>query len=105
SRTGSMRVSVMVVVLVAFEDLSARHDEDPPAGAHHLDRGAIERRQDFGRNHLVDGAEGGAAFAEIEHAIDRAEQLVELMGGEENGQPEAPAEITDEFDHHMLLMR
>ena len=80
---------VTVVVLVRWASLStscrAGHDEDLAAGPHHLDLRAIEARQHGRRDHLVDRAERRLAAAEIEHTVDRAEQLVDLMGAEEDG--------------------
>jgi hypothetical protein len=70
----------MVVMVLALDVLALRHDEDPPAGPDHLDRRAVEPGEGGRRHQLVYGAEGGVAVAEIEDAVDSAEQLVELVG-------------------------
>ena len=78
----------MVIVLVemgAGLDLArAGKDEDVPAGAHHLDRRAVEPREHGRRDHLLDGAERRLAAAEIEHTVDRAEKLVQFVRAEED---------------------
>ena len=94
----------MVVMVLALDVLALRHDEDAAAGADDFDRRAVEAGQGRRRHHLVDGAEGGVAVAEIEDAIDRAEELVELMGAEEDGQAEFAREPADEVDDDMLLV-
>src|SRR5271169_1175454 len=68
---------VMVVQMVGNLDVAAaRHDEDVAAGAHHLNVGAVKPRQYRRGDHFLDGAEHRLPVAEIEHAVERAEQLV-----------------------------
>ena len=69
------------------------HDEDAAAGPHHIDVRAVELRQHRAGDDLVDGAERGMAVAEIEHAVDGAEQLVDLMRAEQHGNAEPLAQI------------
>ena len=75
----------------------------PPARMTSILR-AVEAGEDRRRHHLVDGAESGAAAAEIEHAVDGAEQLVQLMGAEQDGEAELLRQAADEVDDDVLLM-
>src|ERR1700693_5344946 len=83
-----VRRPVAVAMLVALHVLVTRHDEDTALHAHHVDLGSVETRQHRARDHFVDGAERRLAASEIEHAIERAEQRVELMGAEQDRDPE-----------------
>ncbi len=75
-------VTMVVQMVGAFDVAPARQHEDMAVGAHHADSRAVELRQHRRRHHLGDGAERGMAIAEIEHAIERADQLIELVGAE-----------------------
>ena len=80
-------VIVMAVVMRmvgALDVAAARQHENMPFGAHHVDIGAVKLRQHRRRDHFVDGAERGVAVAEIKHAIERADQLIELVGAEQH---------------------
>src|SRR5208337_4213004 len=81
-----MAMMMVVVVIVTFvvlmrgmlDIVTARQDEDVPVGVHHANFRAVELRQHRGRDHLRHGAECGMAIAEVEHAVERADQLIEL---------------------------
>ena len=92
-------------MLIAFDDCAAGHDEDMPVGADDLDRRAVEARQDGGLDDLVDGPKGCVAVAEIEDAVDGADDLVEFMGAEEDGEPELAGEVANQVDDDVLLVR
>src|SRR5450755_2041924 len=78
-----MLVAAMVVLMVGNLHVApARHDEDVALRAHHLDVGVVEPRQHRRGDHFVDGAEYRLAVAEIEHAVERAEQLIEFVRAE-----------------------
>src|SRR5664279_1129519 len=79
-----MPMAVIVVVLMVGNLYvePARHDKNVAFGAHHLNVGVIEPREHRRSDHFLDGAEYRLAVAEIEHAVDRAEQLVELVRAE-----------------------
>ena len=85
-------------MVLALDMRAFGHDEDAAAGADHLDRGAVEPRQGCRGHDLVDRAEGGVAVAEIEDAVDRAEELVELVGAEQDGEAELARQPPDEVD-------
>src|SRR5664279_4513802 len=74
----AMAVIVVVHMVGNLDVAAARHDEDVAVGAHHLNVGAVKPREHRRGDHLLDGAEHRLAVAEIEHAVERAEQLVEL---------------------------
>src|SRR5579863_667096 len=80
-------VAVMVVVDVGgmLDVASAREHEHVPVRMHHLDIGAVELGQHRAGRHLRHGAERGVAVAEIEHPIERADQLIEFVGAEQHG--------------------
>ena len=105
---GDDRDDVVVVTMVmqmvgALDVASARQHEDMAVGAHDLDLGAVELRQHRGRNHLIDGAERGVTVAEIEHAIERADQLIELVGAEQDRDVTLAGEATNQIDDCLLI--
>ena len=78
-------VVVIVQVGITLERTGLGEDEDVAAGADHLNRRAVKTRQDGFGDDLIDGAERGLTAAEIKHAVDRAEKLVQLMGAKQHG--------------------
>ena len=102
-----MMMAVIVVVLVRpMLDLApARQHEDMPAGVHHVDVGAVEPRQHRRGDDLVDGAKHGLAVAEIEHAVERADELVELVRAEQNRDAALAADAAHHVDRHLLVSR
>src|SRR5271169_4428183 len=74
-----MRGPVFVAMHVAFHVVAAGHDEDTTLQADDVDLGAVEARQHRPRDHFVDGAERRLPPAEIKHAVERAEQRVQLV--------------------------
>ena len=83
-----VRRTVFVPVFVLFHVVPAGHDENAAFQADDLDRGAIQARQHRAGDHLVDGAERRMPIAEIQHAVERAQQRVQLMRAEQHGDPE-----------------
>src|SRR5665213_3441664 len=75
-------VPVIVRMFDAFDVAPARHHEDMPLGAQHADVRPEQPRQHRRGDDFVDGAEHRLTVAKIEHAVERAEQLVELMRAE-----------------------
>src|SRR5579872_4704562 len=95
----AMLMAVMVVEMIrALDVASARHHENMAVGAHHMDFGAIEPGQDRGGHHLLDGTEHRLAAAEIKHAIERAEQLVEFMRAEQHRDLALAADLPHDLD-------
>jgi hypothetical protein len=101
-----MRLFVMLVpVVVPFDVLPRGHHEDPAIEMHHFDRRAIEPRQHRTGNDLVDRAQRRLAAAEIEHAIDRAQQRVQFMGTEQDGDAQFDLKRFDQVDNLALVVR
>lgn len=108
-----MTVVMFVLVLVAFlvrvielVDFDiARHHEDAAIHAHHVDRRAVQARKDGLRNDLVDGAERRASAAEIQHAVERIQQRIELVRREQHGDIQLALHAPHEFDHARLMPR
>src|SRR5258708_39211584 len=90
-----VRRPVGVAMRLVFDVLVAGHDEDAALEADALDLRSVEARQHRARDHFIDRAQRGLAAPEIEHAIERAEQRVELMSAEQDRDPELPL---DRFD-------
>src|SRR5664279_1654908 len=96
-----MLVAARAVIVVAqmvgnLHVAAARHDEEVTVGAHHLDLGAVEAREHRRGDYFLHGAAHRLAVAEIEHAIERAEQLIELMRAEQHGDLALAADVA----HH-----
>src|SRR5580704_3564485 len=98
-----MGVAVTVAMLVALHVLVTRHHEDTALYAHHVDLGSVQARQHRAGDHLIHGAERRLPASEIEHAIERTEQWVELMGTEQDRDPELHLQRFHQGDHGMLV--
>ena len=70
---------VFVPVIFPLHVVLSRHDENAGADTNHLDRRSIQARQDWAGDDLIDGAERRMAVAQIEHAVERAKQRIELV--------------------------
>src|SRR5271156_3017714 len=110
----SMRVVVIVrmavpVVIVAMRvtlDVDvARHDVEAIFDAHDLDRRLIKARQHRSSDDLVHGADHRRSRAEIEHAIDRVDQRIELVGAEQNRNLQIVADAPCGFNDALLMRR
>src|ERR1039457_1289425 len=105
----NMSVMMLVAVIVVVQMVgnlhiaAARHHEDVAGGAHHLDLGAVEAREHRRGDYFLHGAEYRLAVAEIEHAIERAEQLIELMRAEQHGDLALAADLAHHVDRHLLM--
>ena len=89
---------------------ASRSTSTPPAmtkyavpHAHDLDLGAIEPRQHRPGDDLVDRAEHRRAGAEIEHAVDRVDERVELVGAEQDRDLEFVAQPARDLDDARLM--
>ncbi len=70
-----------------------------------FDLGAIEARQHRPGHNLVDRADHRRACAEIEHAVDRVDERVELVGAEHDRDLEIVADAPRGFDDALLMRR
>src|SRR6476660_9738332 len=80
----AMTMIMVVHVINAFDVASARHHENMAAGAHDLNVRAVEPRKNRCLHNLIDRPEHGLPVTEIEHAIKRSQQLVQLMRAEQH---------------------
>src|SRR5579872_4773536 len=78
----------IVAMAVAFQFVAARHHEDAAFDPHDFDLGAIEAGQHGPGDDFIDGAERRLAAAEIEYAVDGAEQRIEFVRAEQHGDPQ-----------------
>ena len=87
----------------ALDVAAAREHENMPVGPHHLDLGAVELRQHRRGGDFRHGAERGMAVAEIEHAVERADQLIEFVGAEQHRDVALAGKAADQVDHRLLI--
>jgi hypothetical protein len=64
----------VVTMRIVLEIVAGRHDEDAPVQPHDLDLGLVQPAQHRTRDDLIDAAQRRVGAAEVEHAIERAEQ-------------------------------
>src|ERR1700727_301234 len=77
----SMAVGVVIVAMrVALDVDVARHHVKAIPDAHDFDLSAVEARQHRSGDDLVDRPDHGFAPAEIEDAVNRIDERIELMG-------------------------
>ncbi len=100
-----VRGPVVVAMHVAFHVVAAGHDEDPALQADDVDLGSVEARQHRPGDHFVDGTERRLPPPEIKHAVERAEQRVQLVGAEQDGDPEFGLERLHQLHHLALVVR
>src|SRR5665213_1440065 len=101
----SVRRAVVMAVRVALQIMPAGHDEDAALQADDVDLGSIEARQHRPGDHVGDGAKRRLRPPEIKHAIERAEQRVQLVDAEQNGDPEFGLKRLHQLHHVALEMR
>src|SRR4051812_3996435 len=99
--------SMVVVVPVRLGvDLAVRgDDEDPLLDADDVDRPAVKAREHVAAHDFLNRAERGAAAAEIEDAVHRAEERVQLVRGEEDGDAERLLHAPHQLDDGALVAR
>src|SRR5262252_4055956 len=97
---------MLVLVRVVLEIVPARrHHEDAAVQTDHLDVGSVESAQHRAGDHLVDPAERRMGAAEIEHAVERAQQRIDLVRAEQHRQAQRAADISHHVDHRLLMVR
>jgi hypothetical protein len=95
---------MLVPMAVMFHLMAAGHHEDPAVQSDHVDFGSIQARQDGAGDNLVDRAKRRLAATQIEHAVERSEQRVQLVGGEQHGDSKFGLQGLHQRDHLMLVM-
>ena len=96
---------VVVAMRLALDVDVARHDEIAVLDAHDLDLRPVEARQHRPGDDLVDRADHRRAAAEIEHAVDRVDQRIELVGAEHDRDLELVADAPRDLDDALLMRR
>ena len=96
-------VTVVMQMIGALDIAAARQHEDMPVGMHHVDIRAVKLRQHRRRDHLRHGAERGMAIAEVEHAVERADQLIELVSAEQHRDVALAGEAAHQVDNRFLI--
>src|SRR5215472_908727 len=92
-------MTVMIVLMgIAFDVMCAGHYEDSSAHPHDVDVGAIESRQNRSGDHLCDRSESGMPIAEVENPVQGAEQWVDLVRAEQDGDAEFALQRASQFD-------
>ena len=56
-------------------------------------------------DHLLDGAERGLPTGQIEHAVERTQQRIQLVRAEQHRDPEFQLQRLGQLDHGALMMR
>src|SRR5580704_7876212 len=87
--------SNIVPMLVALDLIGAGHHEHSTLQEHHVDVGPVKPRQDRGRDHFLDRADRGLPVTQIEDAIDRTDERIDLVGAEKHGELEFAIEFGD----------
>src|SRR6202021_1980199 len=102
----SMAVGMVIVAMRVPLDVDvAGHHEIAILDAHHFDRRAIEARQHRPVNDVVDRPDHRLAPAEIEHAVDRVDQRIELVGAEQDRNLQIVADAPCGFNDALLMRR
>src|ERR1700758_100896 len=100
---------VRVILLVQMDHVldvaSLRHNEDMSIGADHVDFRSVKPRQNRCGHHLLDGTERGPSATEVEHTVEGAQQLVQLVGAEQNCDTTLATEAPNEVYGDLLVVR
>ena len=103
----SVVVVVMMVMIVqmvgALDVATTRHHEYVAAGANDLDIRAIKPRQNGGCNHFVDSAKNRLTIAQIEYAVERAQELIKLVRAEQHCNLSFTADLAHDIDRNFLM--
>src|ERR1700735_5204217 len=98
-----MIVAMVMAVRRALDVAATGQHENMAVGPHHFDLGAVKLREHRRGRHFVHSAERSTPVAEIEDTVERADELVELVGAEQNRNVALAGEAADQVDHRLLL--
>src|SRR5262245_29547849 len=101
----AMTMIVVVYVIYPLHVTAARHHENMSVGAENLNFGIIQSRQHRCVDHLVHRAQHRLPIPEIKNPVERTEQLVELVGAEQNGDLSLAANGAHDIDRDFLMAR
>src|SRR3974377_780815 len=96
---------VLMHMRVTLDVAAAREHEDVPARTHDLDVRAVELRQHRRGHNLIDRAQHRLAQAEVKRAIERADELVQFVRGEEHRDAALAADLAYDIDRDFLMPR
>src|SRR3974377_715775 len=96
---------VLMHMRVTLDVAAAREHEDVPAPAPDLDVRTVEPRQHRRGPHLTNPAKHRLAVAEVKHAIERADELVQFVRGEEHRDAALAADLAHDIDRDFLMPR
>src|SRR5437870_5472355 len=96
-------VPVVMTMIGALDFTAAREHENMPIGPHHLDLGAVKLREHRRGSDFRHSAKRGMAIAEIEHAVERSDRLVEFVGAEQHRDVALAGKAPDQVDHCFLI--
>src|SRR5262249_47671568 len=97
--------SSIVTMGVRFEEPVRGEHDDTTVYAHHIDRRAVEPRQHLAGDDFVDRTEARPAAGEIEHAVHRSQQRIDLVRGEEHRHALASLDAFHQLDDVLLEAR
>src|SRR5262245_5479476 len=101
----AMTMIMVMHVIHPLHVAAARHHENMAVSAEDLDFGAIQSRQHRRIDTLVHLAKPRLPIAEIQNTVERAEQLVELVGAEQNGDLSLVANGAHDVNRDFLMAR
>ena len=92
-----------MLMRVALDIMTAGHHENPAIQLHNVDLGPVQPRQHWARHYFLYCAECCTPLPEVKHAIQRADQLVELMGGKQHRDAALAGKAAHQLDHRFLM--
>src|SRR5579872_6522143 len=84
---------------VAVPSLVCRCDEHVPLGAHHQHRKTKEPGEHIRLHHLVGGTDHAMPSREVQDAIHAAEERIDVVGHEQNGDVAPVANLGHKLDN------
>ena len=98
-------VKVVMQMIGAFDVAPLRHNKNMSVRTDDLNVRPVQPRQHWSGHDFSNGAERCPAPAEVKHAINDAQKLVEFVCAEQNGESSLATKLTDEIDHDFLVPR
>src|SRR5579885_1323191 len=95
----------MVSAMVLFDVMAPRHDEDAAVHFDDVDLRAVEAGKHGPIDDVIDGADSRLPVPEIENAIHRRQQRVELVGAEQHADAELRLNLANELNDLVGIVR
>src|SRR6266508_6499992 len=90
---------------IGLDQAVSREHQQSAFDIQYVDRRSVEAREHVAGDDLLDSAESGAALTEIEDAIHRAKERVELVRREQHGDAVGLLDPFHQRDNRLLEMR